>query len=225
MVANPLGARGSSVAKAMADRHRALRLDLFPPSWNQRNVSQITKRPEAEVVVDTETVRALLRTQHPDLCDLPLAEVAVGWDNFIFRLGETMAVRLPRRAASATLLEHEQHWLPIIARHLPISVPAPLRIGTPGEQYPWQWSIVPWLSGQPADLAPLDADQAKPLAHFLRALHIAAPPDAPKNPSRGTASTESSCGRRTHSSSRPKDFIGEFNYNQGVGIGFASTTD
>ena len=148
-------------------------------------MSQITKRPEAEVVVDTETVRALLRTQHPDLCELPLAEVAVGWDNFIFRLGETMAVRLPRRAASATLLEHEQRWLPIIARHLPISVPAPLRIGTPGEQYPWQWSIVPWLSGQPADLAPLDADQAKPLAHFLRALHIAAPPDAPKNPSRG----------------------------------------
>jgi aminoglycoside phosphotransferase (APT) family kinase protein len=148
-------------------------------------VSQITKRPEAEVVVDIETVRALLRAQHPDLCELPLTELTAGWDNFIFRLGEAMAVRLPRRVASATLLEHEQRWLPIIARHLATPVPVPLRIGKPGNQFPWQWSIVPWLSGEPADVAPLEADQAKPLARFLRSLHVAAPPDAPKNPSRG----------------------------------------
>jgi aminoglycoside phosphotransferase (APT) family kinase protein len=60
-------------------------------------VSQITKRPEAEVVVDTETVRTLLKAQHPDLADLPLSEIATGWDNFIYRLGEGMSVRLPRR--------------------------------------------------------------------------------------------------------------------------------
>ena len=148
-------------------------------------MSHITKRPDAEVVVDTETVRTLLRTQHPDLCDLPLEECAAGWDNFIFRLGAGMAVRLPRRLASVAMLEHEQHWLPTIARHLPIPVPAPLRIGKPGDQYPWPWSIVPWLSGETADLAPLRADQAKPLAGFLRALHVAAPADAPRNPARG----------------------------------------
>jgi len=148
-------------------------------------VSQITKAPAAEVVVDTQIVRTLLRTQHPDLAELPLEEVPPGWDNFIFRLGETLAVRLPRRIASATQLENEQRWLPIVGRHLPIAVPAPLRIGTPSNQYPWAWSIVPWLPGKPADLAPLKADQAEPLARFLRALHIAAPSDAPKNPSRG----------------------------------------
>jgi aminoglycoside phosphotransferase (APT) family kinase protein len=145
----------------------------------------ITKAPAAEVVVDTETVRALLRTQHPDLCDLPLEETAAGWDNFIFRLGAGMSVRLPRRLASVAMLEHEQRWLPAIAPHLPIPVPAPLRIGKPGAQYPWPWSIVPWLYGETADVAPLRADQAKPLARFLRALHIAAPADAPKNPARG----------------------------------------
>ena len=144
-----------------------------------------TKAPAAEVVVNIETVRALLRAQHPDLSDLPLQETAAGWDNFIFRLGEGMSVRLPRRLASAAMLEHEQRWLPAIAPQLPIPVPAPLRIGKPGDQYPWAWSIVPWLSGETADLAPLTADQAKPLARFLRALHVAAPADAPKNPSRG----------------------------------------
>jgi aminoglycoside phosphotransferase (APT) family kinase protein len=148
-------------------------------------VSQLTTAPAAEVVVSTETVRGLLKAQHPDLSDLPLQETAAGWDNFTFRLGEGMSVRLPRRLASVAMLEHEQHWLRTIAPQLPIPVPEPLRIGKPGAQYPWPWSIVPWLSGEPADLTPLNADQAKPLARFLWALHVAAPPDAPKNPSRG----------------------------------------
>jgi aminoglycoside phosphotransferase (APT) family kinase protein len=148
-------------------------------------VPQITKAPAAEVVVDIDIVRNLLRTQHPDLSELPLEEVAPGWDNFIYRLGDAMAIRLPRRAASATTLEHEQRWLPIIARHLPLPVPACLGVGKPSAQYPFPWSIVPWLRGQVADLEPLPADQAKPLARFLSVLHVAAPPDAPKNPSRG----------------------------------------
>jgi aminoglycoside phosphotransferase (APT) family kinase protein len=148
-------------------------------------VSQIIKRPAAEVVVDVELVRALIMTQHPDLSELPLEEVAQGWDNFIFRLGATMAVRFPRRLASVVALEHEQRWLLTVAQRLPIPVPAPLRIGKPCDRYPWPWSIVPWLRGETADLAPLKADQAKPLAGFLRALHLAAPADAPKNLSRG----------------------------------------
>jgi aminoglycoside phosphotransferase (APT) family kinase protein len=164
---------------------QSLRLDVPTSSWNQRIVSQTTKAPDAEVVVDAETVRALLRAQHPDLSDLPIQEAAAGWDNFIFRLGGTMSVRLPRRLASVAMLEHEQRWLRTIAPQLPIPVPAPLRIGKPGDLYPWPWSVVPWLFGETADLAPLRADQAKPLARFLRALHLVAPPDAPKSLARG----------------------------------------
>jgi len=148
-------------------------------------VSQITRHPAAEVVVDCEAVHVLLKAQHPDLAELTIQKVAEGWDNFIFRVGTGMAVRLPRRLASVANLEHEQRWLSTIAQHLPIPVPAPLRIGKPCAQYSWPWSIVPWLTGGPADLAPLKADQAKPLARFLHALHVAAPADAPKNRSRG----------------------------------------
>jgi hypothetical protein len=39
---------------------QSLRLDVPTSSWDQRVVSQITKAPDAEVVVDIETVRALL---------------------------------------------------------------------------------------------------------------------------------------------------------------------
>ena len=153
-------------------------------------MSQITKRPAAEIVVDSNLARALLRTQHPDLSEFPREEVAQGWDNFIFRLGATMAVRFPRRLASVAALEHEQRWLSTVAQRLPIPVPAPLRVGKPCDQYPWPWSIVPWLRGETADLAPLKADQAKPLARFLHALQSTAPADAPKNPTRGVALQE-----------------------------------
>jgi hypothetical protein len=38
-----------------------------------------------------------------DLAGLPLADTAEGWDNHLFRLGDALAVRLPRRALAANL--------------------------------------------------------------------------------------------------------------------------
>lgn len=143
--------------------------------------------PAAEVVVSPELVRRLLATQHPDLSGLPVEVMNNGWDNLICRLGGELLVRLPRRAAAAKLVEHEQRWLPVLAPLLPLPVPAPVRAGRPGLGYPWAWSVVPFLPGQvaarhpPAD--PLAA--AASLGGFLGALHAPAPPDAPVNPFRG----------------------------------------
>jgi len=141
--------------------------------------------PAADIEVDTALVRRLLAAQHPDLAALPLEAFEAGWDNAMFRLGAEWAVRLPRRLAAAHLLQHEQRWLPELADRLPIPVPAPWRIGHPGEGYPWHWSVLPWLPGVASDLMPPDASQAVPFARFLRALHVAAPTDAPLNPVRG----------------------------------------
>jgi aminoglycoside phosphotransferase (APT) family kinase protein len=145
----------------------------------------VNSTPPAEVTIDIALVRILLQKQHPDLADLPLEDYAGGWDNATFRLGCELAVRLPRRSAAVALLEHEQKWLPTIAGRLPIPVPVPLRIGRPGAGYPWCWSIVPWLKGETADRAPLQSNAAEPLARFLRALHVAAPPNAPTSEVRG----------------------------------------
>lgn len=155
----------------------------------RRGVSQPVSSPAAEIAVDCDLVRSLLRAQHPDISELPLQEAATGWDNFTFRLGEEMAVRLPRRTATVLQLQHEQKWLPVIAENLPLPVPSPLRLGKPDNQYPWPWSILPWLPGETADVTPIRDDQARPFARFLRALHIPAPADAPANPSRGVPLT------------------------------------
>lgn len=143
--------------------------------------------PPAEVDIDAELVGELLAEQHPDLSALPLVELTSGWDNVIYRLGDGLVVRLPRRAASAELVEHEQHWLPRLAPGLPLPIPAPVRTGHPGCGYPWSWSVCPWLPGEiaardaPADLV----ETAGVLGHFLTALHQPGPEDAPANPYRG----------------------------------------
>ena len=141
--------------------------------------------PAAEIVVDAPLVRALIAAQHPDLAALPVRPAASGWDNAMFRVGEDLAARLPRRAAGAPLILNEQRWLPGLADHLPLPISAPVRLGAPGEGYPNAWSLVPWLAGAPADLSPPDAGQGPVLAAFLTALHRPAPRDAPRNPFRG----------------------------------------
>jgi aminoglycoside phosphotransferase (APT) family kinase protein len=141
--------------------------------------------PLAELTIDAVMVRELLFQQHSDLAELSLLAVSSGWDNAIFRLGEHLAVRLPRRELAAALVLNEQRWLPRLAAQLPLKVPVPLRVGVPQEWYPWAWSIVPWIDGETADVAPPDDDQADVLGRFFEALHRPAPADAPHNPYRG----------------------------------------
>lgn len=108
----------------------------------------------------------------------------------MFRLGDQLAVRLPRRAAIASLITHEQTWLPQIAGRLTLPVPVPLRTGHPAKGYPWHWSILPWLPGVCADASDLDSTEGSRFALFLQSLHTAAPPDAPRNPLRGVPLTQ-----------------------------------
>jgi aminoglycoside phosphotransferase (APT) family kinase protein len=147
------------------------------------------RMPVADVDISAELVRRLLASQHPDLAQLPVEFLANGWDNALFRLGTELVVRLPRRQLAATIIEHEQRWLPSLAPRLPLPVPYPERTGRSALGYPYSWSVVPYIPGTPAaDAEPGDLDQAAAAAAvggFLGALHVPAPPDAPANPFRG----------------------------------------
>jgi len=143
--------------------------------------------PAAEVDVTLGLVERLLRAQHPDLAGLPLSIAANGWDNVMARLGDDLAVRLPRRQAAAVLVEHEQLVLPRLAPRLPVAVPLPVRVGRATDFFPWSWSVVPWLPGAPAfRQTAAERDRwATALADVLVALHTPADADAPRNPVRG----------------------------------------
>jgi aminoglycoside phosphotransferase (APT) family kinase protein len=141
--------------------------------------------PAAEVTVDVTLARLLLRTQHPEFADLPITPVGAGWDNALFRVGDRLALRLPRRRAAAPLVEHEHRWLPLLGPRLPLLVPVPVRRGAPQREYPWPWSLAPWFPGETADRAPPAEDQGEVLAAFFDALHTEAPEAAPRNRYRG----------------------------------------
>ncbi|MCP2636635.1 aminoglycoside phosphotransferase family protein [Microbacterium sp. HD4P20] len=151
-------------------------------------------KPAAEVPIDALLIRALLdaqaRDQIPNPGALTLAKVAEGWDSEVWRLGDTLAVRLPRREVAAPLVRNEQLALPGIARRLTaigVRVPEPIVAGAPGSGFPWAWSIVPWIEGERGlDVPrPQRTVWAEPLASAMRALHIEASDAFPVNPVRG----------------------------------------
>jgi aminoglycoside phosphotransferase (APT) family kinase protein len=113
--------------------------------------------------------------------------LANGWDNELYRVGDGLVARLPRRAFAAGIIKNEQRWLPGLAPRLPLPIPCPERTGVPACGYPYSWSVVPYLPGVPAAQASSfdPAAAAAAVGRFLGALHIPAPADAPASPSRG----------------------------------------
>lgn len=145
-----------------------------------------------EVSTDISLVRRLLAAQFPQWAGLPLAPVpSGGTDNAIYRLGDSMAVRLPRIHWATAQVEKEQHWLPQLAPHLPLAIPTPLAMGTPDEGYPWHWSVYRWLEGENATPERLadPCQAAAQLAQFIACLQrvdaAGGPLAGPHNFSRG----------------------------------------
>src|SRR5215471_12352318 len=107
-----------------------------------------------EVYTDAVLVRRLLASQHPQWADLPIVRVrSAGTDHAMYRVGDDLAVRLPRIDWSVEHVAKEREWLPLLARHLPLAVPIPVAEGVPEEAFPYPWSVVQWI---PGDLATLD---------------------------------------------------------------------
>ncbi len=135
-----------------------------------------------EVDTDVSLVGRLLAAQFPRWADLPIEPVhSTGTDNAIYRLGDDMAVRLPRIHRATGQVHKEHRWLPRLAPHLPLAIPVPLAKGTPAEGYPWPWSVCRWLAGENATIECIaDLRQAATaLAQFIAALQRIDPTGGP----------------------------------------------
>jgi aminoglycoside phosphotransferase (APT) family kinase protein len=103
---------------------------------------------DSEVEITVELVCDLLQEQHPDLAGLAIREVAGGWSNQQWRLGDELAVRMPRTEGAPDLLRKERRWLPVLAPRLPLPVPNPVRIGEPSARFSKPWTIMTWVPGE-----------------------------------------------------------------------------
>jgi len=145
----------------------------------------MTRMHEDELDLDVRLVRRLLDEQFPEWSGLPLRRIEPsGTVNTIFRLGEELSVRLPRRRGSAEPNSVELDWLPKLAPQLPVDVPVPVAQGRPSESYPWFWEIHTWVEGESVPVEEIDAvGAARDLAALVAALQRVDPAGAP--PGRG----------------------------------------
>jgi aminoglycoside phosphotransferase (APT) family kinase protein len=135
-----------------------------------------------EVNTDISLVRRLLAAQFPQWADLPIKPVqSAGTDNALYRLGDDMAVRLPRIHWATGQADKEHQWLPRLAPLLPLAIPVPLAKGTPAGGYPWHWSVYRWLEGENATIERIadPCQAATDLAQFVAALQRIDPTGGP----------------------------------------------
>jgi aminoglycoside phosphotransferase (APT) family kinase protein len=140
-----------------------------------------------ELDIDVDLVARLIDEQFPQWADLPL-EPALPWgtDNAIYRLGDTLAVRLPRTPTKVGQLEKDALWLPRLAPHLPVAIPEVVARGRATDTFPFTWGVYRWLDGEQAALADVDTVQlARDLARFILALRGIDTTGGPHGRSRG----------------------------------------
>lgn len=136
-----------------------------------------------DISLPDHLVRQLIADHTPQWADLPCERLASsGTDNALYRLGDDLLLRLPRRGHAIDLARKELDWLPHM-QGLPLAVPILRYRGTADLKQPIDFGIFDWLDG---DLATPDKISdpflaADDLAAFLLALHLKPTGDAPRS--------------------------------------------
>jgi aminoglycoside phosphotransferase (APT) family kinase protein len=146
------------------------------------------------IAIDDELVGELLGDQFPQWAGLPRFEVhSFGTVHTIYRLGEDLAIRLPRMAGAEGAMDKELAFLPELGHGLPLEVPVPLATGVPSDAYPFSWQVTTWVEGETAPFSRLASprEDAGLLGRFIGALQrldpVGGPPPGAHNSWRGAA--------------------------------------
>ena len=129
----------------------------------------------SEDEIDAARATVLIADRFPELAGEPVARLSSGWDNVVFRVGDSWLFRIPRREIGAELLTWEIRFLNAIAGSFELPIPVPHFVATPGPDFPWPFAGYPFLEGETACRLDLDDEArvrlAAPLGAFLRRLH------------------------------------------------------
>ena len=143
--------------------------------------------PDAEVSIDLALVRELIAAQVPQWAHEEISYLATGWDNEVYRLGESLLIRLPRRQLGEDIGAKERRWLPQLAQDSGVEIDLAIFEGQPTSSYPFTFSICPYVPGiSAARLNRQERDgYAEDFARLLSALHQPANSNEPRSDFRG----------------------------------------
>jgi aminoglycoside phosphotransferase (APT) family kinase protein len=134
---------------------------------------QAPKFHSGEIDISAGLAASLIADQFPRWAGLPIRPVpASGTECVLYRLGDEMVIRLPRRPGESLDELLTQGVLPRLAPLLPVPIPALIAEGRPTAEYPASWGVLRWLEGE----TPVEGQLAVPsllaadLAEFLQAL-------------------------------------------------------
>jgi aminoglycoside phosphotransferase (APT) family kinase protein len=130
---------------------------------------------DAQYTIDADTALKIIAAQFPELKATSIELFGSGWDNSAFIINKEYIFRFPRRTTSVQLIQHELAALPKIVPLVPLQIPNPTFTGKPTPDFPHPFLGYHLLQGNTACKINLSDEQrtqlAKPLAHFLKALH------------------------------------------------------
>lgn len=116
----------------------------------------------------TDLAHKLIAEQFPEYVHLPITEIKrQGHDNYTFRLGENLLIRMPSAKEYAEKVSIEQKFLPKLVKHLSINIPVPVKMGRPSKNYPYPFSIYNWIEGESINLITLTDKEKEQLAYDL----------------------------------------------------------
>ena len=126
-----------------------------------------------EIDISAGLAARLIAEQFPHWAGLPVRPVSsAGTECVLYRLGDDLVIRLPRRPGKGLDAVLTQGVLSRLAPFLPVPVPALIAEGRPTAEYPASWGVLRWLDGD----TPVEGHLAEPallaadLAGFLGAL-------------------------------------------------------
>jgi aminoglycoside phosphotransferase (APT) family kinase protein len=97
--------------------------------------------------VDAALAERLIARAVPELAGEPVEPLSAGWDSTVFRVGDALTFRFPRREMVLPGLERELCLLPLVAAHLELAVPVPLHVCREVEGFPWPFVGSPFIPG------------------------------------------------------------------------------
>lgn len=125
--------------------------------------------------VTIEQVTEMISHQFPKYRKLEIKPVEIqGHDNYSFRLGSELIIRVPAALEYASKVPIEYKTLPELAKCLSFRIPSPLHQGRESRVFPYPFLISTWLPGISLNLMSKTMSEhvtfARNLAQFLKQL-------------------------------------------------------
>lgn len=132
--------------------------------------------------IDSIAVQKILEESFPELAHLSVEFVDGGTDNWVYRLGHNLVIRLPRTNSSDEQNRKEQIWLNRLAVGLPLPIPRVVAGVAHSKLLGYGCYISSWVDGVTGTGRPeLDTDEnAVALGHWIEALRKHDTEDAPR---------------------------------------------